>query len=114
LIQHKKELSCEDSNIVSVRDALIPMGGGRPMTSTPLFVDQAPAKRIKPRFSETTQPNHFIAIVTSPYLPNNIYVQVVDEQPDQFHEMHQQLQFEFRDATNTSPSFIQHPRKGNT
>ena len=108
------QLACfgEDSNIVSVRDALVLMGRGRPMTSKPLFVDEAPAKRVKPKFSESTQPSQFIGTVTSPYMPNNLYVQVIDEQLEQFHEMQHQLQSEFRDVTNISPSFVQNPRKG--
>jgi hypothetical protein len=108
------QLACfgEDNNIVSVRDALVLMGGGRPTTSTQLFVDQATAKRVKPRFSKTTQPSEFIGIVTSPYMPYSIYVQVKDDQLDQFRDLQQQLQIEYRDASNTSPSLAQQPQKG--
>jgi hypothetical protein len=45
-------------------------------------------------------------------MPYSIYVQVKDEQLDQFRDLQQQLQIEYREASNTSPSFVQHPRKG--
>ena len=112
LIVDLAQLACfgEDNTIVSVRSAL-GMRGDRPMTNKPL-VEEAPAKRIKPKFSESPLPAQFIGFVTSPFMPNNIYVQVADEQLNQFREMQQQLQIEFKDANNTSPSFVQQPRKG--
>ena len=52
------QLTCfgEEYNITSVRDALVLLEEDRPMTSKPLFVDEAQPKRVKARFSESIQP----------------------------------------------------------
>ena len=108
-----QQLPCfgEDNNILSVRDALFLMGCQPSSASQELFPEKLPEK-IKPRFSEATQPKQFLAVVTSPYMPNNIYVQVLGEEMAKFHSMQEELQRVFRDVDNDSPSYVTHPIKG--
>ncbi len=98
----------EEAHIASV-------SGGLMLAHKPSAV-VAPPKQFKPKFDglqlQSDPLKSSLVFISSAARPNSIYFQIADETLPLYVHMQQQLQEEFSNATNASPSFVQTPMNG--
>lgn len=98
----------EEAHIASVRDSLMLSHKPSPVA--------APPKKFKPKYDglrlQSDPPKSSLVNISRVNRPNSIYVQIVDDDLPRYARMQEQLQEEFGNATNASPSYVKDPLVG--